>query len=38
MQMKKDESGKFILQNHNDNQALQEGEGIFDTLKILEQR
>lgn len=33
MQMKKDECGKYTLYNLDNDQALQEGEGIFDTLK-----
>lgn len=32
-QMKKDECGKYTLYNLDNDQALQEGEGIFDTLK-----
>ena len=32
-QMKKDANGKYTLYNLDNDQALQEGEGIFDTLK-----
>ena len=31
--MKKDANGKYILYNLDNDQTLQEGEGIFDTLK-----
>ena len=33
MQMKKDADGKYTLYNLDNDQTLQEGEGIFDTLK-----
>lgn len=31
--MKRDANGKYILHNIDDDHSLQEGEGIFDTLK-----